>query len=705
MAARADAGPKAPFKSADSVLRARSVAVVGASERARWPAQLITNLQRFKYPGTIGLVNPNRTELFGQRCYPRLADLPEPPEHAMIIVPAPAVPAALEDAAAAGVTSATIYASQLGDGDDPESHERGAWLRQFVARSKLRISGPNCMGAMSYRERLFAYPNAELGLVAPGPVGIAFQSGGILMYFMQTGATRGLRFSYAISSGNEVDLDLADYLSFLVDDAETRVIVLFIEGIRRPDAFMLAAGRALAAGKPVLAIKTGASAGSAEAAQSHTGAIAGDYAAFLAMCDRYGIVVCRSLDDLVQQTLAFQYSLGRRPKGPRLAFVTNSGGAVDLLFDHCESEHAALAQFSPHTKATLLPLMQPGITPKNPLDVGLPASNDTAAKWCAAVLADADVDMLAFAAQPRTAMEFGDLAPYKRAFEASDKPILGISRFVYQIEPDVIALQDTLGVPIIHGLDATVRAMNALWFHAERQGRVPPSPASAKSSALGVGGLEATLASYGISCAASRNVQTAEDAAAAAQAIGFPVALKIQSSAILHKTEAGGVALGLASPKAVLEAARELADRAHARVPDAVIDGYLVQQMVTGVEVIVGARTDPLYGPMLLVGAGGILVELARDVSLALLPLSPAEIGRMLDPLAVSRLLAGYRGSPPADRAALETTIAGLARFYLDHREKIRDIEINPLMVQPAGQGVVAVDVRVIWNEIVNYPS
>ena len=685
------------FKSADSVLRAASVAVVGASERARWPAQIIGNLQRFGYPGRIWMVNPRQTEVFGERCYPTLSALPEPPEHAMVIVPAPAVAAALADADAIGVRSATVYASRLGDGDDPESHQRGAELKALLSRSSLRVSGPNCMGAMSYRERLFAYPHADLGRLPPGQTGIAFQSGGILMYFMQSAADRGVRFSYGISTGNEIDLDLADYLDFLVTDPETRVIVLFIEGIRRPAAFMAAAARALAAGKPILAIKTGQSQRSADAAQSHTGAIAGDYAAYLAMCDRYGIVNCQTLDDLVQQTLAFHFQ--RRPKGRKAAFISNSGGAVDLLFDLCEHEHTTLAQFSPATNAALLPLMQGGITPKNPLDVGLPADNETSAAWCRTVLADPDVDMLAYGMQPRTVAEFGDIAPFKRAFDTTDKPIIGFSRFVYQPTPEVAELQNALGLPIIHGLDATVRAMNAMTFHAERQGKAPASPKPAKASRLTPANLDETLASYGIAGPVSRQVATAPEAANAAEAIGYPVALKIRSADILHKTEAGGVALGLGSRKAVLDAARQLRDNAKAATPDARIDGFLVQQMVTGIEAIVGARTDPLYGPLLLVGAGGILVELANDVALKLLPVTPREITGLVDRLALVRLVAGYRGRPAADRAALEKTIAGLARFYLDHRARIRDIEINPLMLMPAGQGAIAVDVRVIWNE------
>jgi len=314
------------------VLAPSSVAIVGASERGQWQGMIYRNLRDYKYPGRVFLVNPRQQEVWGERCFPSLRELPERVDHAMVIVPAPAVAGVLEDASAAGVTSATVYAAAMGDGHDPESKKRGAWLKDFLNRSKMRIAGPNCMGAHSYHERMFAYPNTELGRFPAGSVGAIFQSGGTLQFWLRTGADRGLRFSYGITSGNEADLDLADYLNFLVDDPDTHQIALFIEGIRRPDAFMHAAGRALAVGKPVTAIKTGATAKSRSAAQSHTGAIGGDYAAYLAMCERYGIVNCRSLDDMLETCLAF--GSHRLPKGPLIGFVTTSGGTVDLLCDY-----------------------------------------------------------------------------------------------------------------------------------------------------------------------------------------------------------------------------------------------------------------------------------------------------------------------------------------------------------------------------------
>ncbi len=685
------------FRSAASVLRAPSLALVGASERGKWPKLIYNSLRQYGYPGKIALVNPRQREVYGERCYPSLRELPERVAHAIVIVPAAGVADVLTDAKAAGLQSATIYAGAVGDGEDPESKKRGAWLKEFLRDADMRIAGPNCMGAHSYRERLFAYPNTELAQVPPGSVGCVFQSGGTLQFWLRTGADRGLRFSYGITSGNEADLDLADYLNFLVDDPETRIIALFIEGIRRPQAFMHAAGRALAAGKPILAIKTGATQKSQAAAQSHTGVIGGDYAAYLAMCERDGICNCRSLDDMVETALAFQG--GRLPKGPRIGFVTTSGGTVDLLFDYAETEGAVIPDFSEATNTALLPFLQDSIVPKNPLDLGIPSTLEHAAQVCTVVARDPNVDMLAWAAMlPNKAGAWDGVEALNRLLTLTDKPVIGFGRMAYQMRPESVAAQQAAGFPFLQALEPTLRAMNALWFFAARAGRAPPKPDPAPASDLSPATLEATLARYGIVLPQSRIATSAEEAAAAAEALGFPVALKIRSPDILHKTEAGGVALDLRNRAEVQEAAASLLAAARAAHPQARIEGLLVQEMICGIEAIVGARSDPLYGPLLLIGAGGILVELARDAALRLLPLEASQINTMIDGLKLNQLLSGYRGRLAADRAALEKTAFALAQFYLDHRTRIAEIEINPLMIGPAGHGAVAVDVRVLWR-------
>ncbi|TMJ42706.1 MAG: acetate--CoA ligase family protein [Alphaproteobacteria bacterium] len=700
------------FRSVATTLAGKSLAIVGASERARWPSEIFRNLREFGYPGQIALVNPRQKEVFGQRCFPSLRDLPEPVDHALVIVPAPAVADVLTAAEERGVGSATVYASMLGDGDAPESKARGTWLEQFTAKSRLRVAGPNCMGAYSYRERLFGYPNTDLCRLAPGSVACIFQSGGLLQFWMKAAAERGLRYSYCITSGNEPDLGLADYLNFVVDDPHTRQIVLFVEGIRRPQAFMHAAGRALALGKPILAIKTGATVQSQAASQSHTGAIAGDYAAYLAMCERYGIVNHRSLDDLIETALAFEG--GRSPKGPRIGFVTNSGATVDLLYDYAEAEGATIPDFTEETKAALLPLMQAGITPRNPLDVGIPSTLEVAAKQCESAARDPNIDMVAWTSpMPRTGEPWGDAAALRQLLDKTDKPIVAFGRVIQQLSDEQLALHKAAGFPFLQGIEPTIRALGGLWFHAARRGRLPATPAPAPPSDVSPATLQATLARYGIALPESEAVANAFEAANAAERIGFPVALKIRSRDILHKTEVGGVALDLQNGDAVKAAAEELTASIRAAQPSVRIDGFLVQEMVDGVEAIVGGRSDPFYGPLLLIGSGGVLVELVNDAALRLLPVCPEEVAAMIDDLRLARRLSGFRGGLAADRAALEAAALALGRFFLDHRARVKEIEINPLIVRsidgspraagpdPAkpGVGAIAVDVRVLWQE------
>jgi acetyltransferase len=686
------------FKAAERTLRARSVAIVGASEQSKWPREIYLSLRDGGYPGKIYPINPKYREVWGIPCFPDFSSLPSPVEHAAVIVPAPYVIGVVEDAVRHGVKSATVYAAGVGDGNDPESLKRGARLREICAAHDLVVAGPNCMGGESWRERLFLYPNRGIARLQAGSVGVAFQSGGTLQFWVQSAGDRGVKFSYAVSTGNELDLDIADYLNFLVEDENTKVIVLFLEGIRRPDAFMAAAAKALAARKPIIAIKSGRTAQSREAALSHTGAVAGDFPAYAAMCERYGIVDCRNLDDMVETALAFQ--AGRLPKGKRIGFVTTSGGTVDLLWDYAETERAEFPAFDKRTVKALEPLMQEGIAPRNPLDAGIPTGMDVAGKMCEAVINDPNVDMVAWASQlPGRKSKWGDVTPIRRLLATTDKPFLAFGRMYYQVLPEDLEAQDRIGIPFLQGLEPTVRALNGLAFYAERAGRqIKPLPAP-KKSALTPETLEKALGSYGITLPRSAMAKHASAAARVAKRIGFPVAVKIVSQDILHKTQAGGVILNLKSAAEVSSAVRALAAAARRYNKRARIDGYLVQEMVDGVEAIVGARTDPMYGPLLVVGSGGIMVELTRDVAVRMLPATAGDLKGMIEPLKLKTLLRGFRGKAAADEAALVKTAVGMARFFLDHRDKLLDIEINPLIIRRKGEGAVAVDVRPVWRE------
>ena len=314
----------------EHLLQARSVAMVGASPKGRWPTLIFQNLKNSGFQGKVYLVNPNYQEIWDERCYPNLAALPEPAEHLLLLVPTQVVLRTLEEGARLGSRAATIYSAGFGEGEDAQGQERAKALRELCSRTGLVCCGPNCMGTNSVSSGLLCFPTA-LPLLRSGPVGLVFQSGGSLGNWMKGAGERGISFSYAVSSGNEVDLDLVDYLSFLVDDPETRIIALMIEGIRRPNEFMAVAAQALARNKPVLVVKIGRSERAKRQAISHTGALAGSDEVFNAVCHRLGLVRCPTLEDLTETILAFLP--GRFPRGQRAALVVNSGGMKGLMLD------------------------------------------------------------------------------------------------------------------------------------------------------------------------------------------------------------------------------------------------------------------------------------------------------------------------------------------------------------------------------------
>jgi acyl-CoA synthetase (NDP forming) len=680
------------FKPLETVLRAKSIALVGASERARWPTTIYNNLKQYGYAGKIFPINPARETVWGLRCYASLDKLPEPVDHACLIVPAAAVVDVAETAAAVGITSATVYAASVGDGTVPASHKRGRLLKEICDRTGLIVAGPNCMGAMSWREKLFLYPNENVAKFEPGSVGVVFQSGGSLQGWLESTGARGARFSYAMSSGNELNVDLADYLNFLVEDPDTKVIVAFIEGIRRVDAFKDVAARALVAGKPIIAIKTGRTQNSREAAESHTGAIGGDWKAFAAMCERYGVIVSPTLDDMTETVLAFQQP--RLPKGPRLGLITTSGGSVDLLYDYAEDLKANFPEFAPKTIKRVRPFIQEEVSIKNPLDCGIPQTSQIQADFCQAVLDDPSIDMIAFAAKP-TRLPPDDAQPLKEMAAKAKKPVLGFERMRYPMTDAGVANQANLGVPFLMGLPETVRAMNALAFYGARVGKKPRLPGKPKGKAAALNGkaFDKLLAGKNVTLPKSAFVTSATEAAKAARKIGFPIALKVVAPKFSHKTEVGGVLLGLTSADDVAKGVKTLEKRIKAVDRRAVIDGYLLQEMVSGVEMIVGCREDPIYGPIILLGAGGILVELIQDVAMRMLPIKAADVKAMLDELTSRKLLDGFRGTGPADVAALVKAVVGLGEIFLEHRHLLADLEVNPLIVRPKGKGVAAVDV------------
>jgi acetate---CoA ligase (ADP-forming) len=394
-------------------------------------------------------------------------------------------------------------------------------------------------------------------------------------------------------------------------------------------------------------------------------------------------------------TLAFQS--GRLPKGPRVGWVTTSGGTVDLLYDYLdEMGGTTTPDFDTATKTEIRRLVSPELALKNPLDAGNPAGEAESAALCRAIVADPNVDMLAWGSTLPSGKRARDPALLRSVVEGTDKPVIAFVRMNFPVDPQAVEFQEQVGFPYLQGLPETVRALAALVFYGKRRGRriAPLPPPKGLAATVQGTALHAALAGQGLTPPKCGFAALPSEAADMASGIGFPVALKIASAQISHKTEVGGVRLNLNSREEVEREAGALAAALSKIAPQAHLDGFVVQEMVEGIEVIVGAHHDPLFGPMMVVGSGGILVELVADVACRLLPVGPQDARSMIDELKVAKLLAGFRGRPAADLDALIAAICGLSDFYLDHRHLLTDIEINPLIVLPKGKGVRAVDVR-----------
>jgi len=677
-------------KPVENLLRAKSVAIVGASQKGAWPQGIYRNLKGAKFPGGVYLLNPNYTDLYGDKCYPNLAALPEVPEELLVLIPTRAVLGVLEEAARLGTKSATIYTAGFGEGDDAKGKERAQAMKELCERTGMVICGPNCMGSYSVNEGLWTFPTAT-PLLKRGPVGLIFQSGGSLGNWIKGATERGIGFSYAVSSGNEVSLDLVDYLDFLVDDPDTRVITLMIEGIRRPEEFMAVSERALHWGKPILVVKLGRSEMGKRQAISHTGSLAGADEVFDAVCRRLGLIRCPTLEDMTETTLAFMP--GRFPKGSRAAIVVNSGGMKGLICDHCDELKTNLADLGQKTKEAVRPLIPAELAVENPLECGVAGFGDEAGFINIVKLhaEDPGVDLLAIHGElPRGQQRSAAL--FKSVMEATEKPVLAFARSTYSCTDESRSFQEEAGMPFLQAIKPTLRALAGLGLYGMRRELGVPKLAAATGSAADLDGenLNRLLERHGIALPRQAMAGTAADAAAKAKEIGFPVAIKLIAAEVIHKTESGAVMLGVKNAEEAQAEGQKLLTKTLGR------GHLLIQEMVQGTEVLIGARTDPQYGPFLMVGLGGIFVEVLKDVSIRLLPVDKREAREMLKELRGYKVLEGVRGQKPRDVDALVKAMVGLSEIFAGHRNHLSDMEINPMMVREQGRGAVAVDVRLV---------
>jgi acetyltransferase len=701
--------------SLDVFFRPRRVAVIGATETPGSVGRTImTNLIANPFGGTVFPVNPKRPSVLGILAYPRIADVPGPVDLAVIVTPAPTVPGVVRECVAAGVRGAIIISAGF-----KEIGAAGAELeRQILAearRGRMRVIGPNCLGVMSPLTGL----NATFAgaMARPGNVGFISQSGALCTAVLDWSLRELVGFSAFISIGSMLDVGWGDLIDYLGDDQRTQSIVIYMETIGDARAFMSAA-REVALTKPIIIIKAGRSEAAARAAASHTGALAGSDAVLDAAFRRCGVLRVDRIADLF--SMAEVLSKQPRPRGPRLTIVTNAGGPGVLATDALIANGGQLAELSAETRAALDALLPPHWSHGNPIDVLGDAGPDRYAKAVEIAAADPASDGLLVILTPQAMTDPTATAEQLRPYaHLGDKPILAS----WMGGPDVAAGESILNradIPTFQYPDTAARAFSYMWRLSEDlrllyetpvlaaptvDGRTAQQQAAAIVERARAGGRtllteaesKALLAAYGIPTVETRLAATVDEAVAAASAIGYPVVLKLNSETITHKTDVGGVQLDLPDAAAVRRAFAAIRAGATAAAGAEHFQGVTVQPMVRvkGYELIIGSSLDAQFGPVLLFGAGGQLVEVIQDSALGLPPLTTTLARRMMEQTRIYRALRGVRGRPPVDLAALDRLLVRFSQLVVE-QPWIKEIDINPLLAAP--EAIIALDARVVLH-------
>jgi acyl-CoA synthetase (NDP forming) len=698
MAERATSGVAA-------VLEARSVALVGASDnRAGVSGRVLRYLRDWGFTGGVYPVNPRRAQVQGERCWPDLASLPEVPELAVLAVPARAAVQAMRECAEVGVRAAVVLSAGFA-----ESGPEGARLQdELLATARtggVRVLGPNCIGAFNSGTGLAATFATALDGAIPtaGSVGIVSQSGAYGAHVAYLAGQRGLGVRYLVTTGNEPDVDLAEALLWMAGRPEIDVILAYAEGVKDGPRFLEALRVAHAARKPIVLLKVGRSAVGAEAARSHTAALTGSDQVYDAVLARYGVHRAESTEE--QLDIAYACAHARPRAGDRLGIVTVSGGVGIQLADSAERHGLAVPPMPIQAQRAVLDLI-PYASAANPVDCTAQALNHMdvfVAAW-KVMLAEGGFDALVgfFTTMPLSANFAGRLRESIEAGTADRGDRLVVLSFV--AEPETVREYERSGFLVFEDTDRAVRAVAALarlgaTFDRPLPTPLPPARALPRRAYTEV---EATslLAAAGVPTLPQRLAPDVDGAVAAAEELGHPVALKIVSPDIGHKSDVGGVALGLSGAGAVRAAHRAVLAAVREKAPAARIDGVLVTPLAPlGVETIVGARIDPVFGPVVALGLGGVFVEVLRDVVLRPAPVTRDEAAAMVTALRGAALLAGARGTDPVDVDALAAAVVAVSEFAATHRADLASVEVNPLVVLPAGQGCRALDAVVVTRD------
>jgi acyl-CoA synthetase (NDP forming) len=700
----------------------RSLAVVGASDASGWAQFIAASSAATGFSGPLIPVHPEHATVFGRPAIRSLRDLAEPVDLAFIMVPPHAVPHVIDDAGAAGVRHAIVLASGYQEAG-AEGRDRQDRLVAQAAAHGIVLLGPNCLGFLNAHARAGPFALTVPLPLRPGPVGIALQSGALASVVLAFARSRAIGVSTLVTLGNESMISTADVLDYLVDDEQTRVICLFLEEIREPDRFARAAEKAARAAKPIVALKAGASPVGQVAALAHTGSLAGDDAVVDAVLRQFNVIRVTSIEELIGTAGLLGYD--RWPAGRRMGVLTASGGACGIIADRASAQHIQIPPFSARTVAAISPHLPPFAVVGNPLDVtGYVLANARTEALTAidyaldAALGDPGLDFVLFCGLTVPAARPPDEGAASRLEErvhwlgeriaAAPIPVITMGSTCVDVSGYARELLGRHHIHLLGGFDLGLRALgHALRWLENRTavrltgggrpsaaGRRVAAPIPKSTASWPEAAARGLLAACDVPLVPAELVTSADAAAEAARRMGPLVALKVCSAQITHKSDIGGVALGVHGDAQVRDAYLRVR-AAGESVPGAIVDGVLVTPMrAGGVELLAGVTVDRTFGPVLAVGLGGVWVEVLADTSLRVLPVTTEEVKRMLGELRGGALLRGARGTRSADLDVLARVIKNVSEAAMSLDGSLRTLEVNPLWVN--GDRVEALDVLVV---------
>ncbi|MFH1321884.1 MAG: acetate--CoA ligase family protein [Bacteroidota bacterium] len=709
-----------PISDLKYFLSPRSIAIIGASNNLSIiSGKPLHFLQMHDYKGKIFPVNPKYDELGGLPCYKSIMDVSEPVDLALLAVNYKLVLPMLKQCVDKGVKFATIFASGFA-----ESGEEGIVLQKQIAELAkefgMGICGPNCQGSVSLKDRAIGGFSASLGVkpLYEGPIGYVTQSGALGYSIFSLAQEAGVGFSYVASTGNEVDLHTLDFMEFILEDPGTKMVISYLEGIKDGKQFFRLADRALELGKPIVALKAGRSEVGQKAASSHTASLTGSDAVCDAFFRQKGIIRVNDIEDMID-VAALMQRIPALPEGIGIGLITTSGGGGILMADEASDMNLDIPELDAKTTDAIMKVIPPYGSALNPVDVTAQVINEAEdfMKVLQAMTANPDIDALVIVVTQITGEPGRQMAvDITKMSKISKKPITVAWTTGDNLVGDNLKILAKGGVQYYKSPVRAVRAMGAIMkFSAFRKKVLSRKKIDVKESVAGKTRDDAIsfladkkrnltehegkelLALYNIPVTKEYIATSEEHAVIIAEKIGYPLAIKIDSPDILHKTEAGGLKLNIRDQKELVNAYNEVLKNAGSYNPKAHINGVLVQEMVSGgTEVIVGINNDPQFGPTVMFGLGGIFVEVLKDVSLRVTPLTHDDAMEMIKEIKGYKVLTGARGKAKADIHAIADVLAKVSRMALDLEDQMAELDINPLIVLPEGQGVRVADALVI---------